>query len=169
MRYKNIYDAANAWVSTMVSVPLSVVSKLQLCDWEDIAEVTPPVRGDRVHLYGALNGEGEVQRFVSKTGKYIILLDDLRLAAADEDDFEVLRDETLPMWGTMWAFSDPCDEHWLENNIRTMADCGFRVYESEDYGWLFGIDGAGYDFYTAHWIPLYKARGLQWHEEALYG
>ena len=165
MRYKNIYDAAHAWVSTMVSVPLSVVSKLQLCNWEDIAEVTPPTRGDRVHLYGTLNGEGEVQRFSSKTGRYIILLDDLRLVAAEEDDFEVLRDETLPMWGTMWAFSDPCDEHWLEDHIRTMADCGFRVYESEDYGWLFGIDGAGYDFYTAHWIPLYKSRGLQWHEE----
>ena len=22
----------------------------------------------------------------------------------------------------------------------------------------------GYDFYENHWIPLYKARGLQWHE-----
>lgn len=27
-----------------------------------------------------------------------------------------------------------------------------------------GIDGAGYDFYEAHWIPLYEARGLHWHE-----
>ena len=44
-----------------------------------------------------------------------------------------------------------------------MADCGFRIYEQEDYGYIFGIDGAGYDFYEAHWIPLYKARGLKWH------
>lgn len=48
-----------------------------------------------------------------------------------------------------------------------MADCGFRIYESDDFGgYIFGIDGAGYDFYDAHWIPLYKARGLRWHKES---
>lgn len=46
-----------------------------------------------------------------------------------------------------------------------MADCGFRIYEQEDYGYIFGIDGAGYDFYDEHWCPLYKARGLRWHDE----
>lgn len=46
-----------------------------------------------------------------------------------------------------------------------MADCGFRIYEQEDLGYVFGIDGAGYDFYSEHWIPLYKARGLHWHKE----
>lgn len=25
--------------------------------------------------------------------------------------------------------------------------------------------GAGYSFYTEHWIPLYKARGLKWHDK----
>ena len=45
-----------------------------------------------------------------------------------------------------------------------MSECGFRIYYSEKYGYFFGIDGAGYDFYEAHWIPLYKARGLKWHE-----
>ena len=46
-----------------------------------------------------------------------------------------------------------------------MIECGFVVCESIDYGYFFGIDGGGYDFYNAHWLPLYKARGLQWHEE----
>ena len=32
------------------------------------------------------------------------------------------------------------------------------------FGYFFGIDGAGYSFYEEHWIPLYKARGLQWHK-----
>ena len=45
-----------------------------------------------------------------------------------------------------------------------MADCGFRIYESEEFGYFFGIDGAGYSFYEEHWIPLYKQRGLQWHK-----
>ena len=45
-----------------------------------------------------------------------------------------------------------------------MSNCGFRIYESEEFGYFFGIDGAGYDFYESHWEPLYKARGLHWHD-----
>ncbi len=74
----------------------------------------------------------------------------------------------LPMWGTMWSFGDALDNYWLENKggLEAMARCGFRVYTQEDYGYIFGIDGAGYDFYEDHWIPLYQERGLHWHEEA---
>jgi len=77
----------------------------------------------------------------------------------------VERDSFLPMWGWMWSFSDGTDSRWLEDkkNLQSMADCGFRIYEQEDYGYIFGIDGMGYDFYEAHWIPLYKARGLKCH------
>ena len=72
----------------------------------------------------------------------------------------------LPMWGTMWSFSEPLDDWWLEekNGLEAMARCGFRIYRQEDYGYIFGIDGAGYDFYEDHWIPLYKERGIQWHD-----
>lgn len=169
MLYKSVYDAAHAWVSEMISVPISVVEKLIVCDQDDILEITPPTRGDRVYVFGGLCNEGEIRGRAKKTGQYVIQLDNMRLTSATENDFEVLREDRLPMWGTMWAFSDPCDERWLEKNLRELADCGFRIYESEDYGYLFGIDGAGYDFYSAHWIPLYRARGLQWHEEAAYG
>ena len=56
---------------------------------------------------------------------------------------------------------------WYEGDgSKLMSECGFRVYESEDFGFIFGIDGAGYDFYESHWIPLYKARGLRWHDPA---
>ena len=70
------------------------------------------------------------------------------------------------MWGTMWSFGDSCDDWWLEedNGIELMSQCGFRIYENEEFGYFFGIDGAGYDFYAEHWIQLYKARGLEWHE-----
>ena len=75
----------------------------------------------------------------------------------------------LPAWGTMWSFHDSADNGWFEfeydEAIKAMSDCGFRVYESDDYGYFFGIDGYGYDFYEHHWVPLYEARGLQWHEE----
>ena len=38
-----------------------------------------------------------------------------------------------------------------------MADCGFRIYEQEDYGYIFGIDGAGYNFFDEH-FELYIRR-----------
>jgi len=78
---------------------------------------------------------------------------------------DVERDSFLPMWSTMWSFDDIFDNSWIEDakNLLAMAKCGFRVYEQEDYGYIFGIDGGGYDFYYTHWIPLYKARGLKWH------
>ena len=81
----------------------------------------------------------------------------------DEDDYR----DFLPMWGTMWSFGDSVDDWWLEeeDGIEIMSECGFRIYEHDEHGYFFGIDGAGYDFYEAHWIPLYKARGLQWHDE----
>ena len=81
-------------------------------------------------------------------------------------DNEVEDYDQLPMWGTMWAFSDSCDSDWLKfgNGILKMSQCGFRVFESEEFGYFFGIDGAGYDFYEAHWLPLYNARGLKWHD-----
>lgn len=73
----------------------------------------------------------------------------------------------LPMWGTMWSFGNSADDYWLEekDGLELMAECGFRIYEQEDFGYLFGIDRAGYSFMDQHWIPLYKARGLHWHRE----
>lgn len=81
-----------------------------------------------------------------------------------EYQVEVKGIDHLPMWGTMWHFQTSLDDDWVLENIDTVYKCGFRVYENEDLGVVIGIDGAGYDFYEAHWIPLYKARGLQWHD-----
>ena len=74
-------------------------------------------------------------------------------------------DDFLPMWSTMWTFGESLDEDWARENIEIMQNCGFRVYENDDFGIIFGIDGAGYNFYENHWIPLYKARGLKWHDK----
>ena len=66
-------------------------------------------------------------------------------------------------WGTLWSISNGLDEEWIENNLKTVAACGFLVYTSDETGVILGIDGGGYNFYDAHWIKLYKARGLVWH------
>lgn len=42
------------------------------------------------------------------------------------------------------------------------------IYGIEIKGDLYlGIDGAGYDFYESHWIPLYKTLGYSWHLQGL--
>ena len=70
------------------------------------------------------------------------------------------------MWGTMWTFSEDLDEDWVRENLDKVAKCGFRIYEDYKTGDIYiGIDGAGYNFYEAHWIPLYEARGLKWHSD----
>ncbi len=80
----------------------------------------------------------------------------------EEEDYDSM-DYGLPMWGTLFNPKERLDEDWIRENLRVVADCGFRIYESEEIGILLGIDGAGYDFYTYRWIPLYKARCLRWH------
>jgi len=89
--------------------------------------------------------------------------DDITEITPPYEDVEY--DSRLPIWGCMWSFDNIADNWWLENkeNLQAMADCGIRIFEQRDYGFIFGIDGGGYDFYEAHWIPLYKARGLRWH------
>ena len=74
-------------------------------------------------------------------------------------------DDIFPAWSTMWTMDSKVDKDWCESEegITALSECGFRVYESEDYGVVFGIDGAGYNFYEYHWLPLYEKRGLLWH------
>ncbi len=163
-----IKEATELWVNRdMTAVPKSVVEKLfRLSNDLDIIEITPPTKYNRVEVYGT-SGGGEITA-CSKSGDdyiYEIKTDGGETVALKADSFDVCYDDWLPMWGTLWSFDNSLDRVWLEDpdNLQKMANCGFRIYESEDYGYLFGIDGAGYDFYEAHWIPLYKARGLKWH------
>lgn len=74
----------------------------------------------------------------------------------------------FPMWDCMWQFGEQLDKDWLETQggLATMLRLGFSVYWSPEWGYFFGIEGGGYDFYTEHWIPLYLERGLHWHEES---
>lgn len=136
-------------------------------DIDDWQEVTTPCVGDRVYCFD-LETYGEVTDI--DNNKYTIDLDDgteVVFNATEFEVFEVERDYSLPMWGTMWSFGNSLDDAWLSDygGIKLMSECGFRIFYSAEFGYFFGIDGAGYDFYEAHWIPLYEVRGLHWHEE----
>lgn len=165
-----IRDAAERWVHEMNAIPQGMIEKLMNIGDEDIHEVTEPAVGDSVYFYADLkgSGDGEITGVDNKDDGvvYTIELETFETVKAYRQEFEVVYDDALPMWGTMWSFGDSADDWWLEEGmgIEIMSECGFRIYESDEFGYFFGIDGAGYNFYDEHWIPLYKARGLQWHD-----
>ena len=160
-----IKDVAHQWVREFDAIQQGMIKKLMDAEPDDWNEITLPVAGNRVYVYDE-SESGEVIKQGKSKDKFRVKLDSGKEIWVKKGDFEIEFDERLPMWGTMWSFSDSLDTHWLEeeDGLEAMSECGFRIFESEEFGCFFGIDGAGYDFYEAHWIPLYKARGLKWHD-----
>lgn len=174
MKYNTIREAAEAWVKEFNRIPQGVIEKLM--QHELVLEITPPSIGDRIYIEGdewiGQYGEITESKYDDEDDLYAVKLEnsDEEIIISSDDFYVENENDVLPMWGTMWAFSDPTDEEWcngeyLGSHLQEMADCGFRIYEQEDYGIIFGIDGCGYDFYESHWIPLYKTRGLHWHKD----
>jgi hypothetical protein len=167
-------DAAHYWVREFNAIPMMVCEKLLSNDPDSFTEITPPSIGNEVELFTDEhpNAYGEIVKILPALGVPNGLVYHVKLSGSKEivtvttDDFDVVRNDYFPMWGTMWTFGDNLDNEWLQyyGGLQIMGNCGFRVYEHEDFEYIFGIDGAGYDFYEAHWIPLYKARGLHWYE-----
>lgn len=164
-----IREATRSWVETFNAIPTSLIEKLQNID--EVTEITPFSKGDRVYITSfKYEGYGEIESRADKIMgmyRYIVFEDgEDGVFIMQSSMLDSTRDNYLPMWSTMWTFNDSIDNEWLEkdDNLGKMADCGFRIYKQEDLGYIFGIDGAGYDFYQKHWIPLYKARGLKWHD-----
>ena len=175
----SITDATREWVREFNAVSTAMISELMRYDPQKWHNVTKPTAGDEVYINGsceALEG-GSVLHFTKEHRGTItkVLSDEKLCVELEECGVKVSQNNVLlldsglitPMWGTMWSFYDPLDDDWLikDVNLQAMSNCGFRIFEHKEYGFFFGIDGAGYDFYEAHWVPLYKARGLCWHTE----
>lgn len=167
-----VSDAAHRWVAEFNQFPQDMIQKLMTMDIDRWREITKPSSGMRVFITDSPDGykgcccTGEVECYHEGSGVYRVALDDGDTIEVCGDSLELEVYDLLPMWGSMWQFGDSADDHWLEDeeNVRVMSECGFRIYESDEWGYFFGIDGCGYDFYEAHWIPLYRKRGLQWHD-----
>lgn len=166
MERMTIKEAAEYWVHAyMAPIDTSLVSELEP------DEITLPLIGSSVYLYESIEGqsEGEITEIsLDKNGDmcYKINLGYDKTVTLHSDDFTLDSCSIMPMWGTMWSFKDICDIGWIESKegLQALSDCGFRVYRT-DNDYYFGIDGCGYDFYEDHWIPLYKARGIRWHDD----
>jgi len=168
-----IKEATEYWVREMNAIPQGMIERLMENGIDEWREVTAPICGDEVYFYGDIKGGRTEIVEIDSSGDHLVYkleLDDGTIVCdAVEEEFEVINENGfLPMWGTMWSFGDRIDDWWLEerDGIRLMSECGFRIYCHDEFGYFFGIDGAGYDFYESHWIPLYKARGLHWHDKA---
>lgn len=167
-----VREAAEKWVREFNAIDQGMIDKLMGLEPDSWHEVTKPNIGRTVYVYDLPDGcdsiehNGEIIGYDEDEETFIVELADGTEVCVEEDGMEVEYDGSLPMWGTMWSMYDPCDDHWLEDGdgVLALSKCGFRVYESDDFGFFFGIDGAGYSFYEMHWIPLYRARGLQWHD-----
>lgn len=164
-RYRTIDDAVHAWVNEFSRFPTDMIAKLMSVDeGDEWREVTRCRVGDRISGYTI--DDGEIIG-ISDDGICTIRTDGGEIVTGDfNSDFDIERDDILPMWGWMWQFGDMLDDEWLEDekNVQKMSQCGFRIYHHDEWGYFFGIDGAGFDFYAERWAPLYIARGLHWHE-----
>jgi len=159
--------ATEKWVGEFNAIPVRMLEALYNADVDSWHEVTKLRVGDTVYYYPA-NDCGEIKRIDVENGQaeYTIEIASEQIVTA-ADNIEIERYTSFPAWGTMWSFGDPCDDYWMEemDGVQVMSDHGFRIYEHDEFGYFFGIDGAGYNFYEHHWLPLYDARGLQWHDE----
>lgn len=161
----DIREATQKWVDSFNALPLELIKKAYQDNIDDLHEITPIIVGDNVWSNG-------FQETVEVTG-YDPLSETFEITCPDGtmecnvDKYDLYKEyyTWLPMWGWMWTFGNGWDSEWAYENLQDMADCGFRIYESDELGLFFGVDGAGYSFMDAHWLPLYRARGLKWHDK----
>lgn len=70
-------------------------------------------------------------------------------------------DEMVPMWGTAFLFDDNnMMVDFMTDMEESVNGMGFSILYDARYNdrpIALGIDGAGYDFYDAHWNKLYEA------------
>lgn len=61
-----------------------------------------------------------------------------------------------PMWNTVWRLRYMPSAY----SPQELADfTGATIYEDDNDHYIIGVNGGGYDFYEAHWIPLAYAYG----------
>lgn len=123
-----------------------------------------PEPGTYISQYGEF-GDDDRFSFIVESVDF----EDRVVIAVPEDDeggerIEIDFDElccldSIPMWSTLWALYGEPDY----SEIAMYNDCGISVYRTESDDYYIGINGCGYDFYEAHWLPLYRKMGICWH------
>lgn len=157
-------EACQEWVNSFNAISQSLIGRAFKNDIDNWFELTPVTEGQDVWS-DEYQGTYEIIS-IDKENKTAIIDIDGEKQETELNELTKEYEGWLPMWGTMWTFGEGIDEDWARENLEILAECGFRIFEDGVTGDIYiGIDGAGYDFYEMHWIPLYEARGLKWHSE----
>lgn len=161
VQYQRILKATKEWIKEFNAIDTSIFKHIMEVgdSVEFLRELTREVitEGEEVY-YSDINDFVEVID-VSDNGEKLVIRDgEGKEYEVDKNEVDNEVDSVLPMWNTMWSFSNSMNSKWAKDNVAKIKECGFRLYEYTRTGELYlGIDGAGYDFYSHHWVPLYKA------------
>ena len=149
-------------------IQLDVIKKvMDDCEYENIAMPSfSIIASEYMSNYG---NEEELREEYAKT-------EGIEANEIDEADFfEWLEDnkysevsdsymesENYPMWNTVFEARDSYLSKWIEKNVDELYNIGIGVMLGGDnFNNMLFISGCGYDFYEAHWIPLYTQL-LEW-------
>ena len=95
-------------------------------------------------------------------------VEDMDQNQIDDARSEIENQQREVMWGTIFEAKDNTIKDWiLDDYEKIITEAGFTIIdlsrENEgeyETGVFLGVNGAGYDFYDQHWIPLYKIFGV---------
>ena len=95
-------------------------------------------------------------------------IEDMDENQIDDARSEIENQQREVMWSTLFEAKDNTIKDWiLDDYEKIITEAGFTIIdlsrENEgeyETGVFLGVNGAGYDFYDQHWIPLYKIFGV---------
>jgi hypothetical protein len=133
---------------------------------EYMEEATEEYRAGNIPEYAAAPTQDHGITHEEKTLAYEIIRAYTGLdldADEDNDEVEAEFDTIKERARELWAESNSEEYELASSGWQAVGDTGVIAREF-DGNLCLGVNGCGYDFYEAHWIPLYLAMGLTWHE-----
>jgi len=144
-------EACRLWISRDFSmIPAALIERAYAPDFEDIEIVAPTTDAIAKEFIAKGECDGNCDYCVDYSC----------------EEYYYHAAPRIPMWGWVFVPDVPIEQWWIKNNAQEIYEkCGIIVYYTDEIGVYLGINGAGYDFYEAHWLPLYRLRGLKWHSQ----
>lgn len=167
MTEETVREYAEKWVNGLNSIPTCMIRRLMELEPTTWREVTKPVKGTPVavfdpevedtHLYGNV-----VESYLPDLDTYKVELENHAVIYAKARNVTIDYWNTLPLSDIMWSFRYPNEpeREWLsaDEGLYAVSECGFRIFKSEDFGYVIGFNEGDPDSFEKHWISLYKAR-----------
>lgn len=162
----NLQENTRKWIDTFRELPLDMFKQLVNSDGKSWVEVTPIATGDNVYSLDKKEFGTVDEITTNELGGtvYTVDVDGYGTIETTEDKLEINYNRGyFPKGIVVWSFTTFEDKMWLEEDkqaLQIMAECGFRIYKHELWGYFFGfshiLDGG--DRMELSWYPLYEMR-----------